>query len=146
MNFSFLFFYIIIFYVMEKKNTEKTMEDLIKFVENENFVYWDFGDYERNVRIMSDAVQLMWWSWYIEEMWPALDESSLYCVADYYDSIVNDVIVFDTEIRWNFQMSAQEVAEYLWNMNERYEDVRKKYESMYTASQIIKQIKTLFKS
>jgi protoheme ferro-lyase len=56
-------------------------------------------------------------------------------MADYYDDIVKDVIVFDTEIHWN----------YMWILNERYHAVKDKYENMYTVSQCFKKIFSLFK-
>ena len=128
---------------MEK---EKTLEDLKCFIQDSEFVYGDFWDYEKNVRVYVDAVSFMNRDWYIESMWSAIYRSDSYTIADYYDDIVNDVIVFDTEIHWNFMNSAQEVAEYLWNMNERYKDTKNEYESMYTVSQCFKKIFSLFKN
>lgn len=94
---------------------------------------------------MADAVQFMWRDWYIEEMQPACSDDCVYAVADYYDKDVKDVIVFDTEIWRRNQMSPEEVAEYLWRMNERYKDVRAKYKSMYWIFDNIKKLFRLFK-
>jgi hypothetical protein len=58
---------------------------------------------------------------------------------------VKDVIVFDTEIHWNYMMSPEEIADYMLALNDRYEIVREKYESMYTVSQCFKKIFSLFK-
>ena len=80
---------------------------------------------------MSDAVQFMNWSRYIEEMQPALSYDCSYPIADYYDTLCKDVIVFDTEIHWNFWMSIEEVADYILVMNDRYELVRNKYARMF---------------
>ena len=128
---------------MEK---EKTLEDLKAFITESWFVYWDSWDFETNVRVYVDAINFMDWNWYIESMWNAIYWDDSYIIADYYDDIVKDVIVFDTEIHWNFMNSAQEVAEYLWNLNELYEDTKKQYESMYTVSQCFKTIFNLFKN
>ena len=126
---------------MEK---EKTLKDLIKFVQGSEFVYWDFWDYDSNVSVYVDAVRHMWRDRYIESMWNAFWDDSDYLIADYYDDIVNDVIVFDTEIHWNFMESAQEVAEYLWNLNELYKSKKKQYESYYTVNQSLTKIFRLF--
>lgn len=126
---------------MEK---EKTLEDLKAFVKDSEFVYGDFWDFETNVRVYVDAISFMNWSWYIESMWNAIYWEDSYIIADYYDDIVKDVIVFDTEIHWNFMNSAQEVAEYLWNLNELYEDKKKQYESYYTVNQSLTKIFRLF--
>lgn len=127
-------------------NKVKTKKDLVEFFKTSNFVFTEYWDYVHNIRAMSDAVQFMWRSWYIEEMQPALSDDCAYCIADYYDTITKDVIVFDTEIQWRFQMSPEEVADYLWMMNERYEDTKRKYESMYTVSECFKKIFNLFKN
>lgn len=125
---------------------EKTRKDLVQYFKDSDFEFTEFWDYERNLWAMSWAVQFMWRDWYIEEMQPTLNYDCWYAVADYYDDIVKDVIVFETEIHRKFQMSPEEVAEYLWNMNERYKDVRKKYESMYNARQLLKKLFKLFKN
>lgn len=129
---------------MAEKHWE-TKQDLVNFFKESDFVFTEYGDYECNVRAMSDAVQFMWRSWYIEEMQPALSDDCWYAIADYYDDIVKDVIVFDTEIHWNYMMSPEEIADYMLALNERYEIVREKYESMYTVSQCFKKIFSLFK-
>ena len=116
---------------METKETQKTKEDLMKFLEEAWFVLGEAWDYVTNLRAMSDAVQFMNWSRYIEEMQPALSDDCLYPVADYYDTLCTDVIVFDTEIHWNFWMSIEEVADYILTMNERYELVKNKYARMF---------------
>lgn len=126
---------------MEK---EKTLEDLKVFIENSDFVYWDYWDFDSNVETYVEAIRHMWRDRYIESMWNAVYDDSSYIVADYYDDIVKDVIVFDTEIHWNFMNSAQEVAEYLWNLNELYEDKKKQYESYYTVNQSLTKIFRLF--
>lgn len=131
---------------MEKEKT-LTKKDLVKYLKDSDFVFTEFGDYETNVRVMADAVQFMWRDWYIEEMWSACSYDDCgYPVADYYDDIVKDVIVFDTDIYWKFQMSPEELADYLWNMNERYKDAKANYESMYTISECFKKIFSLFKN
>ncbi len=129
---------------MVEKHWE-TKQDLVNFFKESDFVFTEFGDYETNVRCMVDAVQYMWRNWYIEEMWPAFSDDCMYIMADYYDDIVKDVIVFDTEIHWNYMMSAEEIADYMLVLNDRYEMVREKYESMYTVSQCFKKIFSLFK-
>jgi hypothetical protein len=43
-------------------------------------------------------------------------------------------------------MSPEEIADYMWILNERYEDTKKEYESMYTVSQCFKKIFSLFKN
>ena len=128
------------------KENAKTKKDLVKFFKDSDFVFTEFWDYESNIRAMSDAVSFMWRDWYLEEMWPALSDDCWYAIADYYDDIVNDVIVFETEIHWNYMMSPEEIADYMWILNERYEDTRKEYESMYTVSQCFKKIFSLFKN
>lgn len=130
---------------MAKENA-KTKKDLVKFFKDSDFVFTEFWDYESNIRAMSDAVQFMWRDWYLEEMWPALSDDCWYAIADYYDDIVKDVIVFETEIHWNYMMSPEEIADYMWILNERYEDTRKEYESMYTVSQCFQKIFSLFKN
>lgn len=129
---------------MAEKHWE-TKQDLVNFFKESDFVFTEFGDYETNVRCMVDAVQYMWRSWYLEEMWPAFSDDCMYIMADYYDDIVKDVIVFDTEIHWNYMMSPEEIADYMLALNDRYEIVREKYESMYTVSQCFKKIFSLFK-
>lgn len=136
----YIFFYLLFYFNME----EKTREDLVQYFKDSDFVFTEYWDYECNVKAMSDAVQFMWWNRYIEEMQPALSDDCWYAVADYYDDIVKDVIVFDTEIHWNFQMSPEEVADYLIMMNDRYEEIKKNYESMYTVSECFKKIFRLF--
>ena len=124
---------------------QKTREDLIKFFKDSDFVFTEYGDYECNVGAMSDAVQFMWRSWYIEEMQPALSDDCWYAIADYYDDIVKEVIVFETEIHWNYQLSAEEIADYMLALNDRYHIVKDKFESMYTVEQCFKKIFSLFK-
>lgn len=130
---------------MVKENT-KTKADLIWFFKDSDFVFTEYGDYETNVRCMVDAISYMWWNWYIERMWQVFTDDCDYIMADYYDDVVDDVIVFDTEIHWNYMMSAEEIADYMWTLNERYEDAKKQYESMYTVSECFKKILNLFKS
>ena len=129
---------------MAEKHWE-TKQDLVNFFKESDFVFTEYWDYECNVRAMSDAVQFMWRSWYIEEMQPALSDDCWYAIADYYDDIVKDVIVFDTEIHWNYMMSPEEIADYMLALNDRYEMVKEKYENMYTVSQCFKKIFSLFK-
>ena len=129
---------------MAEKHWE-TKQDLVKFFKDSDFVFDEQWDYETNIRCMVDSISFMWRSWYLEEMWPAFSDDCMYIVADYYDDIVNDVIVFDTEIYWNYMRLPEEIADYMWNMNERYELVKEKYEDMYTVSQCIKKIFSLFK-
>lgn len=124
---------------------EKTKEDLVQFIKDSEFDFSEWWDYVTNIGIMSDAVQFMNRDWYIEEMQPACVDGCAYAVADYYDRDVKDVIVFDTEIWRRNQMSPEEVAEYLWRMNERYKDVRTKYKSMYWIFDNIKKLFNLFK-
>lgn len=126
------------------KENAKTKKDLVKFFKDSDFVFTEFWDYESNIGAMSDAVSFMWRGWYLEEMWPALSDDCWYAIADYYDDIVKDVIVFETEIHWNYMMSPEEIADYMWILNERYEDTKKQYESMYTVSQCFKKIFSLF--
>ena len=130
---------------MDKKHGE-TKQDLVNFFKESDFVFTEYWDYESNIRAMSDAVQYMWRDWYIEEMWPVLSDDWLYSIADYYDSIVKDVIVFETEIHWNYMQSPEEIADYMFILNERYEDARRQYESMYTVSECFKKIFSLFKN
>lgn len=125
----------------------KTIEDIVKFIESNEvaFVYWDYGDYEINTRIMWDIISYMWRDWYLEELHqPDSYWWAEFLCADYYDDVVKDVICFDTDIYWRFQNSAQEVADYMWNMNERYKDTKRQYESMYTISECFKKIFSLF--
>ena len=129
---------------MAEKHWE-TKQDLVKFFKDSDFVFDEQWDYETNIRCMVDSISFMWRSWYLEEMWPAFSDDCMYIVADYYDDIVKDVIVFDTEIYWNYMRLPEEIADYMWNMNERYELVKEKYEDMYTVSQCIKKIFSLFK-
>lgn len=129
--------------MVEKKHWE-TKEDLVAFFKDSGFVFTEEWDYETNIRCMVDAISYMWRSWYIEEMWPAFSDDCMYMIADYYDDIVKDVIVFETEIHWNFMLSAEEIADYMWMMNERYELVKDKYESMYTVKQMLQKIFNLF--
>ena len=129
---------------MAEKHWE-TKQDLVNFFKESDFVFTEFGDYETNVGCMVDAVQYMWRDWYIEEMWPAFCDDCAYIMADYYDDIVKDVIVFDTEIHWNYMQSPEEIADYMWILNECYLNVKEKYESMYTVSQCFKKIFSLFK-
>ena len=129
---------------MDKKHGE-TKQDLVNFFKESDFVFTEYGDYESNIRAMSDAVQYMWRDWYIEEMWPVLSDDWLYSIADYYDDIVKDVIVFETEIHWNYMQSPEEIADYMWNLNERYLYVKEKYESMYNSRQLLQKLFNLFK-
>lgn len=131
--------------MVERKHW-KTKQDLVNFFKDSDFVFTEFWDYESNIGAMSDAVSFMWRDWYLEEMWPALSDDWWYAIADYYDDIVKDVIVFETEIHWNYMMSPEEIADYMWILNERYEDTKKEYENMYTVSQCFKKIFSLFKN
>lgn len=123
----------------------KTKQDLVDFFKDGDFVFTELWDFDANVEAMVDAISYMWRDWYIEKMWPVFCDDCDYIMADYYDDIVKDVIVFDTEIHWNYMMSAEEIADYMWTLNERYEMVKEKYESMYTISQCVKKIFSLFK-
>ena len=125
---------------------EKTKEELVQFIKDSKFDFSEWWDYESNISAMSDAVQFMRRDWYIEEMQPACTDGCLYAVADYYDMDVKDVIVFDTEILWHNQTSAEEVADYLIQLNERYKDVITKYKSMYWIFDNIKKLFNLFKT
>lgn len=130
---------------MEKKNTMKTKEDLVKFLEEGEFITWETYDYECNARLMADAVQFMWRSWYLEEMQPVMSDDCSYMVADYYDDVLHDVIVYETEIYWNHRDTVEEVADYLIQMNERYHYVKEKYSDLYETKEIIKKIFSSFK-
>ena len=131
--------------MVDKKHWE-TKADLISFFKDSDFVFTEQWDYETNVWCMVDAISYMNRDWYIEEMWPAFSDDGLYIMADYYDDIVKDVIVFDTEIHWNYMQSPEEIADYMWILNERYKDTKKEYESMYTVSECFKKIFSLFKN
>lgn len=146
--FFILFFFFIIMPKAKHDTKEATIKSIVEFIENHEwkFVYGDYWDYIVNIKILWDIIQNQSWWWYLEELHvPECDWGSEFVCADYYDSILNDVIAFDTDIMWRFYESPKEVAEYMYNLNERYEDSRKKYESMYTAYQCIQKILSLFK-
>lgn len=124
---------------MEKENITKTREDLVKFITEKEFVLGDYWFFDTNVRVLADAVQFMQRDWYIEWMWTA-DFEEWYQVADYYDDIVHDVIVFDTEVHWNYFDTAEQVADYLYDLNAKYEYTKTKYEEMYTIAEAFKKI------
>lgn len=124
---------------MEKDNATKTRQDLVNYITNEWFVFGDFWDFDTNIKVLANAVQFMQRDWYIEWMWTA-DFEEWYQVADYYDDIVHDVIVFETEIHWNFFDKAEDVANYLYDLNARYENTKTKYEEMYTIAEAFKKI------
>lgn len=133
---------------MEKEHW-KTIEDIVKFVEGNEvaFVYWDFGDYEVNTRVMWDIISYMWRDWYLEELHqPDSYWWAEFLCADYYDNELKDVICFDTDIYWRFQNSAQEVAEYMWSLNERYKDVKERYHKMFVMERTFKDFLDLLKN
>ena len=111
-------------------------EKLIEFIHNSDFIYADpiieHKDkmiFKNNIRIMKDAIAKAWASRYLEWLIPEDDmnfDPEFLC-ANYYDSSIDDIVVFDTHILRYAMSSPEELVRYLITLDEKCSECKKQF-------------------